>query len=150
MDPNTKAELHKVDVHVGRRIRERRILMGLSQEKLAEYLGVTFQQQQKRESGDNRVSASALHLTAEVLDVSILYFFMGLAGKDADELDDTMTKRETLELVRAYHGIESYDTRKRIFDLTKTLAKEDAKALARVIQQPDGPTTPEAHRRAPA
>ncbi len=142
MKPDTKAELRKVDAHVGRRIRERRILMGLSQEKLAAHLGVTFQQQQKRERGANRVSASALHLTAEVLDVPITHFFEGLASDTPAQVDDNMTKRETLELVRAYHAIE-YDARKAVFGLVKTLAKSNATAGAR---RTDHPTMPDVQR----
>lgn len=145
MNPDTKAELHKTDVHVGHRIRERRILMGLSQEKLAEYLGVTFQQQQKRESGANRVSASALHLTAEVLDVSITYFFEGLGDGKPAPLGDEFSDRETLEHVRQYRKIKSPDTRKRLYELTKSIAKDEAKALLGA-RRTDHPTMPEIQR----
>ena len=138
------------DCHVGGKIRERRILQGLSQEKLGEAIGVTFQQCQKMERGANRVSASRLYDIAKTLYVPIAYFFEGLDDDAPAPIDDTMTKRETLELVRAYHAIESYDTRRRIFDLTKTLAKEEAKALASVPRRLDHPTTPEVHRRPPA
>jgi transcriptional regulator with XRE-family HTH domain len=88
-----------VDVHVGRRVRIRRVLCGLSQTALAEQLSLTFQQLQKYESGANRVSASRLWQIAQVLDVPISWFFMGI-DDDTDRLEEFRTKRETLELVR--------------------------------------------------
>lgn len=121
---------HPTDCHVGRKIRERCILQGFSQEKLGEAIGVTFQQVQKLQSGANRVSASRLYDIAKALKVPVSYFFEGLDDGQPAPIDDTMTKRETLELVRAYHDIPE-NTRKRVFDLVKTLAKEDAKAVAR-------------------
>lgn len=88
-----------VDVHVGRRIRIRRVLSGLSQTALADRLGLTFQQLQKYESGANRVSASRLWQIAQILDVPIAWFFMGI-DDETDRLEEFRTKRETLELVR--------------------------------------------------
>lgn len=88
-----------VDVHVGRRVRIRRVLCGLSQTALAEQLGLTFQQLQKYESGANRISASRLWQIAQILDVPISWFFMGI-DDDTDKLEEFRTKRETLELVR--------------------------------------------------
>lgn len=91
-----------IDVHVGRKIKIRRVLNGLSQTTLAEGLGITFQQLQKYESGANRVSCSRLYAIARILDVPVAWFFMG-AGEDSDGQDppDMLAKRETLELVRA-------------------------------------------------
>lgn len=127
-----------IDVHVGSRIRLRRTLLGMSQEKLGEALGLTFQQVQKYERGVNRVGASRLFDLARVLDVPIGFFFddmpdalggtvggmrrgMGFAeGQDGFE-DDTLHRRETLELVRAYYRITDPSIRKRVFDLIKVL-----------------------------
>ena len=130
-----------IDVHVGQRIRQRRTLLGMSQERLAEAIGLTFQQVQKYERGANRVGSSRLFDLARVLDVPISYFFeemeAGVAAKSPSRLmgvseskmqayaaePDQLAKRETLELVRAYYKIAEPRVRKRIFELTKALAK---------------------------
>ncbi|WP_417429278.1 helix-turn-helix domain-containing protein [Kiloniella sp.] len=129
-----------VDVHVGQRLRLRRTLLGLSQEKLGEALGLTFQQIQKYERGTNRIGASRLYDLARVLDIDIGYFFdemtdevshrspgqiRGMAA-ESEELPfqkDPMARRETLELVRAYYKIEETTVRKRLLDMAKTLGK---------------------------
>lgn len=123
-----------VDVHVGTRIRLRRTLMGLSQEKLGELVGLTFQQIQKYEKGANRVGASRLYQFAKVLEVPPSFFFddmpedvsggplgSGLGEPDPEpyETADPMTKRETLELVRAYYKIDDALVRRRLFELVK-------------------------------
>lgn len=97
-----------VDVYVGQRVRTRRTLMGLSQEKLGEAIGLTFQQVQKYERGTNRISASKLWKLSKILDVSVSYFFEDLGEGDAPlessqpvPTSPDMVKRETLELVRA-------------------------------------------------
>ena len=132
-----------IDTHVGARIRLRRTLMGMSQERLGDALGLTFQQVQKYERGVNRVGASRLFDLSRVLDVSISFFFddmpapvAGLhgthhttrvAGGFAEQqdgfggVDDTMNRRETLELVRAYYRITDQAVRKRVFDLIKSM-----------------------------
>ncbi len=126
-----------VDVHVGGRIRLRRTLLGMSQERLGEALGLTFQQVQKYERGTNRVGASRLWDLSRVLDVPVSFFYEDMsedvAGKSPrligglrDEPEtveaDPLTKRETLELVRAYYRIQDALVRKRVFDLAKALA----------------------------
>jgi transcriptional regulator with XRE-family HTH domain len=128
-----------IDVHVGARIRLRRTLMGLSQERLGEALGVTFQQVQKYERGVNRVGASRLFDLSRVLDVPISFFYedmpagmappwLSAAGEAgfADQQDafgdDMLRRRETLELVRAYYRITDPAVRKRVFELIKSLA----------------------------
>ncbi len=122
-----------VDIHVGTRIRLRRTLMGLSQEKLGELVGLTFQQIQKSEKGANRVGASRLYQFAKVLEVPPSFFFddmpddvaggpltsMAEPEPDAYEAADPMTKRETLELVRAYYKIDDSLVRRRLFELVK-------------------------------
>ena len=125
-----------IDVHVGQRIRQRRTLLGMSQEKLAEAIGLTFQQVQKYERGANRVGASRLYDLSRVLDVPVSFFFedispgdeivarpTGLAEAAEGYEADPMLKRETLELVRAYYKITDPHIRRRLFDLAKALAK---------------------------
>ena len=127
-----------IDVHVGSRIRLRRTLLGISQERLAEQIGLTFQQIQKYERGANRVSSSRLFDLARVLDVPLSYFFEemapGLENKTPSKLmgrppaaveqeADPMARRETLELVRAYYKIGDPAVRKRLFELTKSVSK---------------------------
>ncbi|MDA0241146.1 MAG: helix-turn-helix transcriptional regulator [Proteobacteria bacterium] len=130
-----------VDVHVGSRVRLRRTLLGLSQEKLGEALGLTFQQVQKYERGANRIGASRLFDLSRVLDVPISFFYddmssdtsaksprniVGLADQAVEPFEpDPLAKRETLELVRAYYRIKEPAVRKRIFELTKALANAD-------------------------
>jgi transcriptional regulator with XRE-family HTH domain len=128
-----------IDVHVGARIRQRRTLLGMSQEKLGEAIGLTFQQVQKYERGANRVGSSRLFDLARVLDVPVSYFFedmsAGTASKSRSRLrglaepkpepfePDPLAKRETLELVRAYYRIADPAVRKRVFELTKALGR---------------------------
>lgn len=116
-------------------------MLGMSQEKLAQALGLTFQQVQKYERGTNRVGSSRLYELSKILDVPIQYFFdempaeiaataRGGSGGNfseaaADYQPDTLAKRETLELVRAYYRIKSPRVRKKVFDLAKTLGKAD-------------------------
>ena len=130
-----------IDVHVGGRIRLRRTLLGMSQERLGEALGLTFQQVQKYERGVNRVGASRLFDLSRVLDVPISFFFddmpeplareyggatvrraVGFAEPQESFEDDALHRRETLELVRAYYRITDQGVRKRVFDLIKSLA----------------------------
>ena len=128
-----------IDVHVGKRIRLRRTLLGISQETLAEAMGLTFQQIQKYEKGANRVSSSRLVDLANALDVSVSYFFEQMSAavqgqtpamlmdvknlpRPSDE-KDPMGKRETLELVRAYYRIPDPTVRKRLAELTKMIVK---------------------------
>ncbi len=123
---------HPVDVHVGQRLRMRRTLLGMSQEKVAEALGLTFQQLQKYEKGANRVSASRLHELSQILDVPQSFFFEELPtnaksrnqaiSSASDEEFDPMNKRETLEFVRAYYRIKDPAIRGRIAALTRAMA----------------------------
>ena len=134
-----------IDVHVGSRIRLRRTLLGMSQERLGEALGLTFQQVQKYERGVNRVGASRLFDLSRVLDVPISFFFDDMPDSLANSLgppltrrptgftetpdgfgDDTLSRRETLELVRAYYRITDPAVRKRVFDLIKSMGPTEA------------------------
>ncbi len=113
---------HPTDVHVGGRLRIRRTMLGMSQTKLAELIGLTFQQLQKYEKGTNRISASRLYELSRKLDVPISYFFEEL---EAGRGEDISTKHETLKLARAYYGIKSDRVRKRVFELVKATAKAE-------------------------
>lgn len=130
-----------VDVHVGSRVRLRRTLLGLSQEKLGEAVGLTFQQIQKYERGANRIGASRLFEFSRILDVPVSFFFDdmsdrlasgdtstdgGMSDQGQSPLDpDPLTRRETLELVRAYYRIGDPQVRKRLFELTKSLGHSE-------------------------
>ncbi len=118
-----------VDVHVGSRIRVRRTLLGMSQEKLADAVGLTFQQIQKYERGSNRVSASRLWDISKVLDAPIPFFFEDAPddGKQsADESDSLLTSRETLQFVGAYYRIKGGQKRKQLSALIKAVGSESA------------------------
>lgn len=133
-----------IDIHVGKRLRLRRTLLGMSQERLGESLGLTFQQIQKYERGANRIGSSRLFELGQILDVPVSFFFddmpgttgtsvqggavagVGLAEEGATfehDIDDglSLDKRETLELIRAYYRISDPAVRKRLFELTKAL-----------------------------
>ncbi len=123
-----------IDVHVGRRVRLRRTLLGMSQEKLGHALRLTFQQVQKYERGVNRIGSSRLYHLSQILDVPVEYFFdempdlgegaaPGLREGPSEPYEkDPMARRETLELVRAYYRISDPTVRKRLYALTKAIA----------------------------
>jgi len=113
---------HPVDAHVGKRIRHRRWMVGITQQQLAEKVGIKFQQVQKYETGMNRVSASRLWDIAETLGVSISFFFEGLAGAEAAQTADMMNDKEAAELVRSYYAIPEAQ-RRRLFDLARVLSE---------------------------
>jgi transcriptional regulator with XRE-family HTH domain len=118
-----------VDVHVGARIRTRRLLLGMNQETLATALGLTFQQVQKYEGGANRVSASRLAEMAAVLGVSVAYFFRDLetaddaGATDEQEIREMMQRPEAIELVRWYYAITDSDVREQFLEMVKTVAQ---------------------------
>ena len=118
---------HPVDVHVGKRVRRRRWLVGMTQQQLAEKVGIKFQQIQKYETGANRVSASRLWDISEVLDVPVSFFFEGLdveqaaVAKEERMPSDLMGDKEAMELIRSYYSIPE-NQRKRLFDLARVLS----------------------------
>ena len=130
-----KKRPNPIDIHVGSRIRLRRNLLGLSQEKLGESLGITFQQIQKYEKGTNRVSASRLQAIASILEVPVSYFFQDAPGGAAVEgmeednsttyVVDFLSSTEGLRLNRAFIRISDPKVRARIIDLVRSLADED-------------------------
>ena len=120
---------HPVDVHVGKRVRHRRWMVGMTQQQLGEAVGIKFQQIQKYETGMNRVSASRLWDIAHAMDVSIGFFFEGLENEDADAapenaLGDLLADKEALELVRSYYAIPEAQ-RRRLFELARVLSDAD-------------------------
>lgn len=120
-----------VDVHVGKRIRLRRLFLGMNQDMLASQLGITFQQVQKYEGGANRVSASRLSDMARILDVPISHFFadLPLARNEPAarrEERERMERSETIELLRFYFGISDEMVRRGFVDLVKSVAAQGA------------------------
>lgn len=114
---------HPVDAHVGKRIRHRRWMIAMTQQQLADKVGIKFQQIQKYETGMNRVSASRLWDIADALGVTIAFFFEGLNEGDAPKAAgaDLMADKEALELVRSYYAIPEAQ-RRRLFDLARVLS----------------------------
>ena len=118
---------HPVDEHVGKRLRQRRWLVGMTQQQLAEHVGIKFQQIQKYETGANRVSASRLWDIASTLDVSINFFFDGLQAEKGVKIQsdampsELMGDKEALDLVRSYYAIPE-NQRRRLFDLARVLS----------------------------
>ena len=142
MDRRVTGQPHPVDVYVGSRVRQRRTLLGMSQEKLGDAIGLTFQQVQKYERGANRIGASRLFELSKILDVPVAFFYEDMPSstsqqvtdssrqrveKSQDYIQDPMAKRETLELVRAYYKVSDARVRRRLFDLTKALAAASSK-----------------------
>jgi transcriptional regulator with XRE-family HTH domain len=111
----------EIDVHVGQRVRQRRVLCGLSQTELADAIGLTFQQLQKYECGMNRISASKLWQISQILDVPVQWFFKEFSDVKDVEKEAFHMKRETLELVRNYVAAPS-DVQKKFLSLVKSIA----------------------------
>lgn len=127
-----------IDIHVGSRVRLRRMVLGISQEKLGEKLGLTFQQVQKYEKGVNRISASRLYQLCTILDVPVQFFFdevplvassdaqPGFAEGGSDgQLLDLLNSREGLELNRAFAKISDPRVRRKVIELVRSIADGD-------------------------
>ncbi|MEZ5796701.1 MAG: helix-turn-helix transcriptional regulator [Paracoccaceae bacterium] len=114
---------HPVDAHVGKRICHRRWMVGMTQQQLADKVGIKFQQIQKYETGMNRVSASRLWDIADALGVQIAFFFEGLSEEQQTVAPqgDILADKEALELVRSYYSIPEAQ-RRRLFDLARVLS----------------------------
>jgi len=129
-----KKKPNPIDVHVGSRVRLRRTMVGLSQEKLGDQLGVTFQQVQKYEKGSNRIGASRLQEIATALSVPVAFFFEdapdtgseagGMAEGKSTYVMDFLKTPEGLQLNQAFQRIKEPQVRKRVLDLVKSLAEE--------------------------
>ena len=126
---------HPIDVHVGSRVRLRRNMLGLSQEKLGQGLGVSFQQVQKYERGANRIGASRLLEIARILDVPIAFFYDEVDPVRAPAIadgfseparaipDDPLRRPETIDLVEAYYDIPDTKLRRHLFELAMALSR---------------------------
>jgi len=134
---------HPVDIHVGAKVKSRRLMLGLSQEELAKAIGLTFQQVQKYERGSNRISVSRLTDISRALKVPVDFFLEGCANalmggagatrkpamkgvSDTPQAmlePDPMTKRDVLELVRAYEQISTPQLKKQLLEMAKAMAK---------------------------
>jgi len=126
-----------IDRHVGSRVRMRRMLAGVSQEKLGEALGLTFQQVQKYERGANRISASRLQQIAKMLDVPVSFFFEGAPSGDMPSggfsdaasttyISDFLATSEGVQLTKAFVRIKNGQVRRRVIDLVEAIAEEHA------------------------
>jgi transcriptional regulator with XRE-family HTH domain len=121
---------HPVDVHVGKRVRHRRWMVGMTQQQLAEKVGIKFQQIQKYETGMNRISASRLFDIAQAVSVPVAYFFEGMDGAETAQTTDAqrdgvpgdiLADKEALELIRSYYAIPE-NQRRRLFELARVLS----------------------------
>lgn len=134
---NDERTANAVDKRIGQKVRARRLEVSMSQERLAELLGVTFQQVQKYEKGVNRIAASRLFSIASALDVPVAHFFEGLiagrAGVAEEQGDsylyDTLSTPEGLQLVAMFASIKNPRVRRRVIDLVRALTEEEAAAV---------------------
>ncbi|MBN2676247.1 MAG: helix-turn-helix domain-containing protein [Alphaproteobacteria bacterium] len=132
IQPLNSKNPHAIDTHIGQRLRLRRTMLKMSQESLAPLVGVTFQQLQKYEAGKNRISASRLYLTSQILNVPITFFYEGFEGVEfmltnksyqvaiaehKTVSDDPMQKTETLNLVKMYWKVKDPEARKKLYDM---------------------------------
>ena len=132
-----KKQPNPIDIHVGSRVRLRRMMLGMSQEKLGEQLGITFQQIQKYEKGTNRIGASRLQHIARVLSVPVSFFFedapptptaepSGMAEpRSANYIVDFLSSSEGIQLNKAFVRIKDAKQRRRVIDLVRAMAGDD-------------------------
>ena len=127
-----------LDAFIGDRVKQRRVALGMSQDKLGAYLGITFQQVQKYEKGVNRISASMLYTIATVLNVEIDYFIDGFNNSDNQTNSlkeesspvyevDMRNKKESLDLLKAYYSISDLSVRKKVLELVKAFSHSSKK-----------------------
>jgi transcriptional regulator with XRE-family HTH domain len=128
---------HPVDIHVGQKLRSKRVMIGMSQEELGQAVGVTFQQIQKYEKGLNRIGSSRLYEFSKILNVPVSYFFEDMAGEnnlnDANGVAEPngsfdhlkLDNKEILNLVRAYSLITDVEVRKKMLSLIKSLSTDN-------------------------
>ncbi len=127
---NDERAANAVDRKLGQRVRSRRLEIGMSQERLAELLGVTFQQVQKYEKGVNRIAASRLYDIATSLEMPVARFFEGITGKagvaesSRDYIDDALATPEGAQLMTLFASIRSQKVRRRVVELVKALTEE--------------------------
>ncbi|MES1199182.1 MAG: helix-turn-helix transcriptional regulator [Pseudomonadota bacterium] len=132
---NDERAANAIDRRLGQRVRTRRLEIGMSQERLAELLGVTFQQVQKYEKGVNRIAASRLFDISAALDMTIARFFEGLnptkgargvAEEGNDFIHDALATPEGAQLMSLFASIKSVKVRRRVVELVRALAEEEA------------------------
>jgi transcriptional regulator with XRE-family HTH domain len=129
---NDERAANAIDRKLGQRVRPRRLEIGMSQERLAELLGVTFQQVQKYEKGVNRIAASRLFDISSALDMSVSRFFEGLTSRGAvgvaeaskDYIDDALATPEGAQLIALFASIKNVKVRRRVVELVKALSEE--------------------------
>ncbi|HEY3639430.1 MAG TPA: helix-turn-helix transcriptional regulator [Rhizomicrobium sp.] len=132
-----KKQANPIDAQVGNRVRLRRMLVGMSQEKLGEMLGLTFQQVQKYEKGVNRIGAGRLYQVASILGVTVSYFYEDVSDREPNGLVpandhatppvmEFLSSGEGLQLALAFMRIKEPKVRKRVLDLVKSLSDEEA------------------------
>ena len=120
-----------IDVHIGKRIKVRRVMIGMSQEKLGDKLGLTFQQVQKYEKGTNRVAAGRLQQVADILGVHIAFFYEGLSSRDpvGAEIginalgDGSSVEKEVLQMLHAFNSIEDPKIRRALLSMAQALSR---------------------------
>jgi transcriptional regulator with XRE-family HTH domain len=122
-----------VDLHIGQRVRHRRWLLGMTQQQLAQSVGIRFQQIQKYESGANRISASRLWDLARALEMPVSFFFDGLADSkdktaEGNGDDGLLQNKETMDLIRAYYGLDE-GPRRRLLELAKALSGSEQQRM---------------------
>lgn len=131
VEQTNQRSTNSIDWHVGSRLRLRRLELGMSQERLAEQLGITFQQVQKYERGTNRIGASRLHQIALVLQVPITFFFEGAEGEDDDKIPTTadsplsvaLSDSSTIRLLRAFALIEDTNIKQKAVSVIEAIAE---------------------------
>jgi transcriptional regulator with XRE-family HTH domain len=127
-----KKQANPIDIQVGNRVRIRRMLIGMSQERLGDLLGLTFQQVQKYEKGVNRIGAGRLFEVSRILNVPVDFFYEGVAAQAGDAALESappvmefVSSGEGLQLALAFMKIKDMKVRKRVLDLVKSLAEEE-------------------------
>jgi transcriptional regulator with XRE-family HTH domain len=130
--PAPKKQANPIDIQVGNRVRIRRMLIGMSQERLGDLLGLTFQQVQKYEKGVNRIGAGRLFEVSRILNVPVDFFYEGVAAQsgggeleNAPPVMEFVSSGEGLQLALAFMKIKDLKVRKRMLDLVKSLAEEE-------------------------
>jgi transcriptional regulator with XRE-family HTH domain len=128
-----------IDLHIGQRVRHRRWLMGMTQQQLADAIGIRFQQVQKYESGANRISAARLWDIARALGAPVSFFYVEIAGGAGASSDEPMDNKETFELVRAYYGMQER-TRHSLLALARAMNGDESDERPRLVEvhQPAG------------
>lgn len=135
-DASKRSGPHPIDIHVGSRVKLRRMILGMSQETLGKSLGLTFQQIQKYEKGVNRIGASRMFELSQLLDVPVQFFYDGFGatsqaangfaeGEAGETVMDLVNSPEGVQLCRYFSGIKDVEVRKRVLDLVKSIAETE-------------------------